>query len=371
MKDLFLLDPDVTFLNHGSFGACPRSVFEVYQRRQLEIERAPVDFFIRQAYGLLREARAALAAYLQTSPDNLIFVTNATTGLNVVAHSLKLAPGDEVLTTDHEYGAMDRMWEMVCARSKARYVHCAIPMPPSSEEAVVDRLWNAVTPRTRVVFMSHITSPTALILPVEEMCRRARAAGILTVIDGAHAPGQIPLNLDALGADFYAGNCHKWMCAPKGAGFLCARGAARDVLEPLVISWETDDTAALARRMQWGGTRDLAAFLSVRDAIAFQEAHGWDDVRARCHVLAAEAMERLAMWSGMAPATPHWFAQMASAPLPPCDAAALGARLYQDWRVEVPVVAWKNQIFVRVSMQGYNTRADIDRLCTALTEVCG
>ncbi|MBL8154997.1 MAG: aminotransferase class V-fold PLP-dependent enzyme, partial [Anaerolineae bacterium] len=198
LKDLFLLDPTVTFLNHGSFGACPIPVFETYQRWQRELERQPVEFFQHRADPLLDDARARLAAYFNTQPDRLIFVPNATVGINQVARALRLQPGDEILTTDHEYGAMDYTWNFICGKTGARYVRHPIPVPVTTPEALADSLWSAVAPVTRVIFLSHMTSPTALIFPVGEICRRARAAGILTIIDGAHIPGHLPLDLAAL-----------------------------------------------------------------------------------------------------------------------------------------------------------------------------
>ncbi|MGH7429780.1 MAG: aminotransferase class V-fold PLP-dependent enzyme, partial [Candidatus Methylomirabilaceae bacterium] len=230
LRGEFLLRPDVIFLNHGSFGACPRPVFETYQRWQRELECNPVDFLARQLKDLLRDARAALAEFVGAEADDLVYVSNATTGVNIVARSLSLGRGDEVLGTDHEYGALDRTWRFICERHGATYVRASIPVPVVSREEVVDAVWSRVTPRTRVLFISHITAPTALILPIDELVRRARDAGILTVIDGAHAPGQIPVDVTALGADFYAGNCHKWLCAPKGAGFLHARREAEPLL---------------------------------------------------------------------------------------------------------------------------------------------
>jgi isopenicillin-N epimerase len=208
LRESFLLDPGIVYLNHGSFGACPRPVFEAYQEWQGMLERQPVKFMQRRE-PLLREAREALGAYLHADADDLVYVTNVTLGLNAVARSLPLAPGDEVLTTDHEYGSMNRMWEWVCEKRGARYVRRPVPLPIRSAEEVIDAVWSGVTAHTRVLYLSHITSPTALILPVEPLVRRAREAGILTVVDGAHAPGQVPVDLEALGADFYGGNCHK------------------------------------------------------------------------------------------------------------------------------------------------------------------
>ncbi len=219
LKEYFLLDPNVIFLNHGSFGATPKPVFESYQRWQIELERQPVEFLGRRYNGLMRTARAALADYVGTGENNLVYVTNVTVGLNIVARSLELGPGDEVLTTDHEYGALDRTWRFLALEKGFTYKNCSIPLPIPAPEDFVALLWENVTPQTRVIFISQITSPTAVIFPVAEICARARSAGILTVIDGAHVPGQIPLDLDNLGVDFWSGNLHKWLMSPKGSGF--------------------------------------------------------------------------------------------------------------------------------------------------------
>src|SRR5712691_10695987 len=204
----FLLDPDFVFLNHGSFGACPRPVFERYQAWQRELELRPVEFLGRRVDGLLQNARAALATYLGTGRDDVVYVSNVTTALNIVARSLPLEPGDEVLTTNHEYGALDRTWTFVAEHRQARIVVQKLPVPISDPQEVVEAVWAGVTPKTRVLFLSHITSPTAVTLPVEALVARARNAGIWTVVDGAHAPGQVELDLSALDVDFYGGNCH-------------------------------------------------------------------------------------------------------------------------------------------------------------------
>ena len=205
----FLLDPGVTFLNHGSFGACPRAVFERYQRWQRELEHQPVLFLARRLEELLAEARAALGDYVGADPDDLVFVPNATAAVNVAAWAIGLEAGDEVLATDLEYGALDLTWERVCDQAGARYVRAPIPLPVESSEQLVDAIWAKAGPRTRVLFLSHHTSGTALTLPVGELCRRARERGIVTVVDGAHVPGHLPLHLRALDADYYGGNCHK------------------------------------------------------------------------------------------------------------------------------------------------------------------
>ena len=376
LRHLFLLRPDVVFLNHGSFGACPGPVFETYQKWQLELELQPIEFLGRRFNDLMRDARRALAAYLGTEAGNLVCVPNATTCVNIVARSLHLHEGDEILSTDHEYGAMDRTWRFMCEKTGARYINYPIPLPLESQEQFVEALWSAVTDRTRVLFLSHITSPTALIFPIEELCRRARQRGILTVIDGAHAPGQITVDLKRIGADFYSGNCHKWAMSPKGAGFLYARPEVQPLLEPLVVSWgwesEQPGDSPFIDHHEWTGTRDPAAFLSVPAAIEFMRAHDWDQVRAECHALAREFRRRVTELTGLTPLSPdsrEWYAQMVAVPLPGCDINAIKARLYNDYRIEIPLVAWNGMPLIRASFGAYNTRDDLDRVVGALANL--
>jgi isopenicillin-N epimerase len=374
----FLLRPDITFLNHGSFGACPRPVFETYQRWQRTLEEEPVDFLARRLDGLLAEARASLGAFLGTSPDNLVFVPNATHGVNIVARSFPLQPGDEVLGTSHEYGAVERTWAFVCEAKGARYHSQPISLPVTSAADLIEELWRGVTPRTRALVISHITSPTALIFPVAEICRRAAAEGIITVIDGAHAPGQIDLNLDEIGADFYAGNLHKWTCAPKGSAFLYARPDRQPMLEPLVVSWGwralEPGPSPFQDYFGWTGTADPAPYLSVPAAIAFQQEHDWPAVRAACHALAASASQRISEITGLppiSPETPNWWGQMRAIPLPrgTVTAAEVAQRLWQDYQIEIPMLDWQEHRFVRISIQAYNTPCDVERLVAALAEI--
>jgi len=374
LRRQFLLDPKVTFLNHGSFGATPKLVFREYQRWQRELERQPVEFLGRRHNDLMKTARGALAAYLGTSNGNVIYSQNVTIALNIVARSLELGHGDEVLSTDHEYGALDRTWRFLSKERGFTYINQPIPVPLTTSADFVEAFWHGVTSRTRVIFLSHITSPTALIFPVEQVVRRAREAGILTIVDGAHAPGQIPLALDALGADFYGGNLHKWLCAPKGAGFLYARPEVQHLLKPLVVSWgyesEMPSGSNFIDHHEWWGTRDLSAFLTVPAAIEFQEKNHWDEIRIACHALAAESQGRICHLTGLAPLhsnAENWFRQMFTAPLPAdTDILALKARLYDEYRIEVPLIAWKDHKLIRVSIQAYNSRRDIDHLVRAL-----
>jgi isopenicillin-N epimerase len=345
LRGQFLLDPDVVFLNHGSFGACPRPVFETYQRWQRELEREPVEFLARRWEGLLAEARAGLARYVGARADDLVFVTNAMTGMNTLARSL-VEPGDEVLTSDQEYEAVDAAWEAAGA---------------TLVRAPVESLWEHATGRTRVLSLSHVSSPTGLLVPVEEHCRRARGLGILSVVDGAHAPGHVPIDLTALGADAYTGNCHKWLCAPKGAGFLWVRQELQPRIDPLVVTWGWDEPE-LAKRHLRSGTRDPAAWLAVPAAIEFQRQWGWDEVRVRCHAL----VERFGEASSL-PIVPDGFGQMASFELPAgSDPEVVQLRLWDEHRIEVPCFDRNGRPLLRLSVQGYNSDEDIERLVAAL-----
>lgn len=380
----FLLDTNVIFLNHGSFGACPKSVFEAYQGWQRRLESQPVLFLGRELAALEAQARRILGIYLNADSNDLVFIPNATHGVNIVARSLALGPGDEILASDHEYGACDNTWNFVCRKTGATIKRLPISLPIESSEAFVEQLWQGVTPRTRLIYLSHITSPTAQRFPIEIICQRARQAGILTLVDGAHAPGQIFLDLPVIGADFYTGNCHKWMLSPKGAAFLFARKEVQHLIEPLVVSWgySADDKTTTGSRfidiLQWTGTHDPAAALSVPVAIRFMEMNNWNDVRRRCTGLLLQALGRIREITGLPAAypdhqdgMPHSLPpQMGVARLPRIrDLAALKSRLYDEYHIEVPLIEWNEQHWIRISVQGYNTQEDIDTLVQALSRL--
>ncbi len=361
----FLLDPEVAYLNHGSFGACPRPVFERYQSWQRRLEREPVEFLDRRLPDLLAEARDALAGYAGCPAGELAFVQNATTGVNLAARSLDLRPGDEILATDLEYGACDLAWEWLCRRTGARYVRARIPLPLATAAELVDALFAAATERTRVVYVSHVSSATALVLPVEEIVTRARELGLVTIVDGAHAPAHVPVDLSRLGADYYSANCHKWLCSPKGAGFLHARPEHHERVDGAIVSWGYEPGATFSERIEQQGTRDPAACLAVPDAIAFQAERDWDAVRARCHSLACEARKELCVLAGSQPLAPEeMLGQMAAVRLPR-PAPELTHRLFDAHRVEIPVTGPARDL-LRLSVAAYTTRDDIDRLLSAL-----
>jgi isopenicillin-N epimerase len=383
------LDPAVTFLNHGSFGACPEAVLAVQREWRDRMERQPVAFLDRELPGLLDATREAVGSFLGAEPAGLAFVPNATTGVNAVLRSLRFEPGDELLSDDHEYNAILTTIQAVAARAGATAVLARIPFPIVDEAAVVDAFLAAVTPRTRIVVVSHITSPTALILPVERLVREFAARGIDTLVDGAHAPGQIPLDLDGLGAAYYAGNGHKWLCGPKGTGFLWARADRRDRVHPTITSHGFNDPRADRSRYKlefdWVGTADPTGVLALPAAIdwlARLEPGGWPALMAVNHDLALAGRDRVAAALGVAAPVPDaMLGAMAALPVPgrtsDQDGAVLATHLV-DEGVEVPIVGWPVRgarrsigdapasVLLRISAQRYNEPADYDRLAGAL-----
>jgi isopenicillin-N epimerase len=372
LRNLFLLDPSVIFLNHGSFGATPKEVFSIYQSWQEELEHQPVEFLGRCFRDLMAESRSALGKYLCTSQDNLVYTTNVTEALNIVARSLHLGPGDEVLGTNHEYGAIERTWRYLSKEFGFHYVPQNIPVPFPSDQEFVEVFWQGVNSNTKVIILSHITSPTAILFPVKEIIKKARDRGIISIIDGAHAPGQIPLNLDEINADFYGGNLHKWLCAPKGAGFLYASPSAQKLIKPFIVSWgyeaEMPGTSRFIDHHEWTGTRDISSYLSVPAAIDFQEKYKWHDVRKKCLELVLQASNKITDLFGETPIMRESTnLQMCAIPLSAyINPENLKIELYNRYKIEVPVYEWNNINIIRVSIQGYNTISDIDSLIDAL-----
>lgn len=333
-----------------------------YQSWQRELERQPVEFLSRRLAGLLADAREQLADVLGARAQDFAFVENATTAINVVARSIRLAPGDEVLATDLEYGACDLAWNHWCERYGARYVRQSLNL-----DDPVGSFFSAVSGRTRAVYLSHVTSSTALVLPVAEICDEARRRGLLSIVDGAHAPGQVPLDLNHLGADVYAGNFHKWMCAPKGSGFLWARPDHHGWLESPIVSWGWEGGGDFISRIERQGTRDPAAYLATPAATLFVSQY---DQLERCHQLALSARRELGALLRVEPVAPDpsYVGRMVSLPMPaPIDSEIVQRRLYDEYRIEVPIT---NRL-LRVSFAMYNDRADLDFLLDALGSILG
>ena len=308
LKSQFLLREDITFLNFGSFGACPKPVFERYQQYQLELEQEPVNFVTSKALKYLDHSREALGNYVNCHKNDLVYVTNPSYAVNTIAKSFDLKEGDEVLTTDLEYGACDKTWDYYCRKAKAKYVRQPIPLPIESKEHFVEAFFKGLTAKTKLIFISHITSTTGLRFPVEEICAIAKEKGILTFVDGAHAPGHILLDLQTLNADFYTGACHKWMMTPKGSSFLYVRKELQSTVDPLIISWGYNamfpSDSQFIDYHQMNGSRDLSAFLSIPAAINFMQEHDWKTVAASCRNLVQENIEPFCKLLGASPLSP-------------------------------------------------------------------
>jgi isopenicillin-N epimerase len=376
LKSLFLLDPEVTYLNFGSFGSCPRSVFDDYQRWQLLLEREPVQFIAVNSLQYLKESREALASFIHCDADDVAYVTNPSYAINIVAKSLKLETADEVLSTNIEYGALDRTWNYYCRKAGANYVRQPIPLPVSSKEEIIDAFWKGYSKKTKAIFISQITSSTALRLPVEEICAEAKRRGLLTIVDGAHVPGHIALDMSKLEADVYTGACHKWMMTPKGCSFLYVKPEYQQLFDPLVVSWGYE--AAVPSHSQFldyhqmQGTRDFSAFLTVQKAIEFMKEHNWEVVSANCRKLVRENYSRFCELLGSAPLCPvhdEFLGQMCSIPIKTEAPEKLQRYLFEHYRIEIPVMRQEENVFLRYSIQGYNSQEDLNHLYDALEEI--
>jgi isopenicillin-N epimerase len=366
------LRPGTTYLNHGSFGPPPEPIRQARQQWQDALDHQPMDFLFRQLEPAWFAARARLARFVGARPDDLIFVENATVGMNVIADAFPLAAGDEVLLTDHEYAAVVRIWTRACQQAGATLKIARLPLPFSTVNETVDCLLAAAGERTRLIVLSHITSPTAVILPVAEICRAARERGIAVAIDGPHALVQTEVAIDALGCDFYTASCHKWLCAPFGSGFLHVAPRHQPSIRPPVLSWgrlPPHSPASWSDEFLWSGTRDYSAYLTIPAAIDFIEAVGLENFHRHAHALARYARQKIVELVGLEPIvpdSPRWYGSMAHVPLPPGDRQALQDALWREYAIEVPIVDWNGGRYVRVSCHLYNDARQIDRLVAAL-----
>ena len=389
MADSFwTLDPDVTFLNHGSFGSCPRPVQQAQSQLRERMERQPVQFFARDLEEMLDAARAELATFVGAAPEDLAWVPNATTGLNAVLRSYPFQPGDELLTTDHEYNACTNALRFAAERSGARVIVAELPFPTEGDEQIQEILLNKVSAKTRLALIDHITSPTGLVLPIERIVRSLKERGVETLVDGAHAVGMLDLDLEAVGAAYYTGNCHKWLCAPKGAAFLHVRRDLQSQVRPISISHGANSTRTDRSRFQiefdWTGTDDPTALLCVPEAIRAIEQHhpgGWPALREHNRLLAIEGRRILCDALGIAPPCPEsMLGSLAAFPISDGTGEPAKSALYADplqdvlladWSVEVPIIPWPERPhrICRISAQAYNRAEDYLRLGEALVEV--
>lgn len=379
-QKLWSLDPNVIYLNHGSFGACPKSVLAAQNSFREQLEREPVRFFVRELEPLLDNARSQLASFVGAQPEQLAFVPNATTGVNAVLRSLFLAPGDELLTTDREYNACRNALDYIAQRSGARIVIAPIPFPIESPERIVEEVVKRVSLKTRLALLDHITSQTGLIFPIQQLVRHLAEFGVDTLVDGAHAPGTIPLNLQEIGAAYYTGNCHKWVCSPKGAAFLYVRSDRAGGIRPLTISHGANSPRSDRSRFQlefdWMGTDDPSAYLCVPIAIDFMRSlliGGWAELMEVNHSLAVEARKLLCEKLNIPiPCPDEMIGSMASIPLPESAAESLQNDLFYKYNIEVPIIPLlpaSAERVIRISAQIYNTLEQYEYLAKALKEL--
>jgi len=372
----FLLDSTITFLNHGSFGACPQPIFDEFQRFQRELELDPVHFIQKKLPVYLKQAKAPLGEFIGCNPKDFFFVPNPTVAINTVMRSLQLQPGDEILATNHEYGAMDRTWHFYCKKSGAKYVRQPITLPVVSKEQIIAEFWKGYTSKTKVIFLNHISSSTALIFPVKEICDKAQELGLITIVDGAHVPGHIDLDLADLNPDFYTGTLHKWMLAPKGSSFLYVKKEFQDDIDPLVVSWGYESLAPSESRFldyhEYQGTNDHSAFLCTPTVIHFLKENNWKAKSEACKQIVFENYQRfcdLLQTQPIAPITSEFLGQMASIPVKTTKPAELKDLLYNQYKIQIPVMPLNDKVYLRYSINAYNTQEDLDVLYRALEDI--
>jgi isopenicillin-N epimerase len=376
MKSQFLLDPNITFLNHGSFGACPKPIFEEYQRLQLELENEPVYFIQKKSASYLKIAKEKFAKFIGCNANDFFFTPNPTFAINTIMRSLHLNEGDEILTTNHEYGAMDRTWNFYCKKSGATYIRQNISLPVVSNEQILEEFWSGYTSKTKIVFLNQISSCTALIFPVKEICDKARELGLITIIDGAHVPGQLDLDLAELNPDFYTGTLHKWMLAPKGSSFLYVKKSFQEMLDPLVVGWGyesvTPSESQFLDYQEFQGTREISAFLCTPKVIEFLEENDWKAKAKECRKLVLDNYQRfcdLLNTQPICPISEEFLGQMASIPIKTSNPFELKDLLFDKYKIEIPVMPLNGNYFLRYSINAYNSQEDLDVLYKALQDI--
>ena len=376
MKSQFLLDETITFLNHGSFGACPKPIFEEYQRLQLELEKEPVNFIQKKLPVYLIEAKKPLAKFIGCDAEDFFFTPNPTFAVNTIMRSLNLQPDDEILTTNHEYGAMDRTWSFYCKRSGVKYKRQEISLPIVSKAQLIEEFWKGYTSKTKVVFLNQISSATALIFPVKEICDKARQLGLITIVDGAHVPGHIDLNISELNPDFYTGTLHKWMLAPKGSSFLYVKKELQASIDPLVVSWGYESLAPSESQFldyhEYQGTNDHSAYLCTPKVIAFLKENNWKEKSLACRKLVQGNYQRFCDLVGAQPICPindEFLGQMASIPLKTNSSLELKELLYSKYKIQIPIMPLNGAIYMRYSMNVYNSQEDLELLYHAITAI--
>jgi isopenicillin-N epimerase len=373
VRQLFYLDPNTNFLNFGSFGATPKTILQHQQALQIQMEADPVHFIIETGPQLLAESRAALGQFIHCAADDVVYVTNPTYAVNIVAKSLNLQPTDEILASNIEYGACDKTWEFYCKKAGATYVRQPITLPLTNEETFVQAFFAGITPNTKLIFLSQITSSTALILPAQAICNKAAQLGIPVFIDGAHVPGHIPLNLQQLNPTYYTGACHKWMMTPKGSSFFYCKKEYQNTLDPAIISWgyqsQTPSHSQFLDYHQFNGTRDYTAFLCIPKALQFMQQHNWQALTQQAKTLAsnfAATFSQQLQTQPLAPLHSNFLGQIISTKINCPNSFALHNYLYATHKIQVPVMPQNTDVYIRYSVQPFTTQQNLTHLATAM-----
>jgi isopenicillin-N epimerase len=375
IKEQFYLNPEITFLNHGSFGACPKPVLENYQSWQRALEAEPIQFLTKKYYESLLVSKKLLAKYIGCDHDDFFFIQNPTTAINQVVKSLNLKEGDEVLTTNHEYGAMDKTFDFYSKKYGFVNRRQNISLPLVTKEQFIEEFWKGYTAKTKAIFISHCTSTTALIFPVKEICDRAKELGLITIVDGAHVPGHIALNLQQLQADFYTGTLHKWLLAPKGCTFLYVNKNFQNLIEPLIISWGYETAyptkSKFLEENEMQGTRDISAYLTVPAIMNFFDENNMQERQAACRKMILEQYPvfcELLQTKALCNMSDEFLAQMCSIPITTKNPLQLKETLYNKYKIEIPVMQRGNETYLRISYQVYNTPGDLAYLKDTLNQ---
>ena len=371
LKSLFMLDPKITYLNHGSFGACPTPIFNELIKWQKKLELEPTKHLAFDVYEYLEQSRISLSNYIDCNKDDIIFSPNPSTALNTVIKSLDLKKNDEILTTNHEYGALDKTWKFICKKTGAKYIQTDIPLPFLSEEDFIERLEAKITSKTKIIFASHITSSTAIIFPAKKISALAKKHNLFCIIDGAHAPAFIDLSIKKINCDVYVGACHKWMCSPKGVSFLYVKKNHQNKIDPLVVSWGYDSDFPSKSKFldyhQWQGTKDMSAYLTIPYTIKFLKENNWDKIREKCNKINIWARNEINNLLDKENICDNKFlGQMSSIYMDIEANPKNNIEFYKKYNIQVPFILWNNKSFFRISIQVYNTKEDIHKLLYAL-----
>ena len=373
LKKSFMLDPEIIHLNHGSFGATPKPIFDSLISWQKKLEYNPTKHLGLDIFTQLDISRDYLAQYINCHKDDIVFFPNPSTALNTVIRSLPLKKDDEILTTNHEYGALDKTWNFICKKTGAKCIRQSISIPLLSKNDFIESFKSGITEKTKVIFFSHITSSTGLIFPAKEICKIAKEKNILCIIDGAHVPGHIDLDIKKLDPDIYTGACHKWMCSPKGTAFLYVKKEFQEIMEPLVVSWgyesDTPSHSQFLDYMQWQGTNDISSYLTIPDTIKFLDENNWQQVSKECKKINRWARKEINQLLKKEPiSSDDFIGQMSSIPMDSNDIIQDQIEFYVKYKIQIPFIKWNDKEFFRISIQVYNSKEDVFKLLEALDD---